>query len=368
MYSFVAFLFIYYCFRIVRPSDRPGYDRPNPWGNPMGRPDHRSRPHSSPATRHFDDKTPFLAHAAHIGRNFDEDERKPLDGVSAPRRTISDDNIRVPSARVELKPEYGPSGSFSSRQGLGGGGSGSGSGNVNSFAGKVNEAGSVVGVSSQNLGGNSGGYTNVWAARKEALGVNEPVQQAPLSGQNAVSKFAHASALDKVSSGRWQSKQPPPYQGDVEAARSPERESGFQSKNFGGSGGAGGGGGYDSVDVASGREYHDATLARQAERGLNVEDGVRVGRKEFPDYERAGAPVAPVYSELKERNSVIHVDRTHLARNDGKLGGSELQSPVPLEPSERPKLKLLPRTKPLESSEQPVPVVDHTQVLARLLD
>lgn len=352
----------------MRPSDRPGYDRPNPWGNPMGRPDHRSRPHSSPATRHFDDKTPFLAHAAHIGRNFDEDERKPLDGVSAPRRTISDDNIRVPSARVELKPEYGPSGSFSSRQGLGGGGSGSGSGNVNSFAGKVNEAGSVVGVSSQNLGGNSGGYTNVWAARKEALGVNEPVQQAPLSGQNAVSKFAHASALDKVSSGRWQSKQPAPYQGDVEAARSPERESGFQSKNFGGSGGAGGGGGYDSVDVASGREYHDATLARQAERGLNVEDGVRVGRKEFPDYERAGAPVAPVYSELKERNSVIHVDRTHLARNDGKLGGSELHSPVPLEPSERPKLKLLPRTKPLESSEQPVPVVDHTQVLARLLD
>nr|XP_023876633.1 uncharacterized protein LOC111989059 [Quercus suber]POF23356.1 hypothetical protein CFP56_20797 [Quercus suber] len=331
---------------IARPSDRPGYDRPNPWGNPMGRPDHRSRPHSSPATRHFDDKTPFLTHAAHIGRNFDEDERKPLDGVSAPRRTISDDNIRVPSARVELKPEYGPS-----RQGLGGGGSGSGSGNVNSYARKVNEAGSVVGVSSQNLGGNSGGHTNVWAARKEAMGVNEPVQQAALAGQNAVSKFAHASALDKVSSGRWQSKLPAPYQGDVEAARSPERESGFQSKNFGA-------GGYDSVDVASGREYHDTTLARQAERGINIEDGVRVGRKELPDYERAGAPV---YSELKERNPVIHMDRTQLARNDGKIGGSELHSPVPLEPSERPKLKLLPRTKPLESSEQPVPVVDHTQ-------
>ena len=86
---------------------------------------------------------------------------------SASRRTINDDNIRVPSTRVKLKPEYRPSGSFSSRQGLGGGGNGSGS--VNSYAGKVNEAGSVVGVSSQNLGGNSGGYTNVWATRKEVM-------------------------------------------------------------------------------------------------------------------------------------------------------------------------------------------------------
>ena len=38
------------------------------------------------------------------------------------------------------------------------GGGGSGSRSVNSYAEKVNEAGSVVGVSSQNLGGNSGGY------------------------------------------------------------------------------------------------------------------------------------------------------------------------------------------------------------------
>ena len=49
------------------------------------------------------------------------------------------------------------------------GGGGNGSGSVNSYAGKVNEAGSVVGVSSQNLGGNSGDYTNVWATRKEVM-------------------------------------------------------------------------------------------------------------------------------------------------------------------------------------------------------
>ena len=77
--------------RVVRPSDRSGFDRHTSWGNPTGRPDYRSRPNSSPATRNFDDKTPFLAHTVHIGRNFDEDERKPLDGVSAPRRTVSDE-------------------------------------------------------------------------------------------------------------------------------------------------------------------------------------------------------------------------------------------------------------------------------------
>ncbi len=331
----------------MRPSDRSGYDRPNPWGNPMGRPDHRSRPHSSPATRHLDDKTPFLTHTSHIGRNFDEDERKPLDGVSTPRRTISDDNIRVTSARVELKPEYGPSGSSSGRQGL------APSGTVNSYAGKVNEVASV-GVNSQNLGGSSGGHPNAWAARKEAAGVNEPVQQAVLSGQSAVLKFAHASALEKVSSGRWQSKQSIQYQADIEVVRSSETEVGFQSKNFRS-------GSYESLDVAGGREYYDGTLARQAERGLNIEDGVRVGRKELQDHERA---VAPIYSELKERTPIL-MDRTPLARNDGKPGGSELHPPVPLDPSERPKLKLLPRSRPLESSEQPV--VEHTQVLARLL-
>ncbi|GMY37110.1 hypothetical protein FCV25MIE_32352 [Fagus crenata] len=333
---------------IVRPSDRSGYDRPNPWGNPMGRPDHRSRPHSSPATRHLDDKTPFLTHTSHIGRNFDEDERKPLDGVSTPRRTISDDNIRVTSARVELKPEYGPSGSSSGRQGL------APSGTVKSYAGKVNEVASV-GVNSQNLGGSSGGHPNAWAARKEAAGVNEPVQQAALSGQSAVLKFAHASALEKVSSGRWQSKQSIQYQADIEVVRSSDTEVGFQSKNFRS-------GSYESLDVAGGREYYDGTLARQAERGLNIEDGVRVGRKELQDHERA---VAPIYSELKERTPIL-MDRTPLARNDGKPGGSELHPPVPLDPSERPKLKLLPRSRPLESSEQPA--VEHTQGYQRVSD
>uniref|UniRef100_F6I237 Uncharacterized protein n=1 Tax=Vitis vinifera TaxID=29760 RepID=F6I237_VITVI len=101
---------------VVRPSDRSGFDRHTSWGNPTGRPDYRSRPNSSPATRNFDDKTPFLAHTVHIGRNFDEDERKPLDGVSAPRRTVSDENINVPLTRVEPKTDYTSSGRLAGRQ------------------------------------------------------------------------------------------------------------------------------------------------------------------------------------------------------------------------------------------------------------
>lgn len=65
----------------MRPSDCSSYDRPASWASPTS----RSRINSSTTIRHFDDKTPFLTP---IGYNFDEDERKPLDGVSAPQRTV----------------------------------------------------------------------------------------------------------------------------------------------------------------------------------------------------------------------------------------------------------------------------------------
>ncbi|KAF5472102.1 hypothetical protein F2P56_008843 [Juglans regia] len=338
----------------VKPSDHSGQDRPNSWGNPIGRPDNWSRPHSSPATRPFDDKTPFLTHTARIGRNFDEDERKPLDGVSAPRRTISDESIRVPASRVELKPEYGSSGSLVGWQGL------APSGVVKAYAAKVNEV-THVGVNSQNLGGNSGlavggGYPNAWAARKEMVGVNEPVQQSAWSGPTAVLKLARASALEKVSSGRWQSKHANHFQADVEDLMSPEIETIFQSNSYGSSS-------LERVDVLGGRDYQDATLARQVERGQHIEDGFRAARKELPRYEMA---VGPKYSDVKEWNAAIHTDRTPLARDDGRLIGSELQPPLPLEPSERPKLKLLPRTKPLESSEKPA--IDHRQACQQVSD
>lgn len=138
---------------IVRPSDRSGYDRGTSWGNAMGRPDHRARPNSSPATRHFDNKTPFLTSSVHIGRNFDEDERTPLDGVSAPRRTISDESFWAPG-HLELKPESAYAGRVSGRHGSAPV-SPLSSGVGHSHSGRVSEA-ARGGLSSQTLGWNHG--------------------------------------------------------------------------------------------------------------------------------------------------------------------------------------------------------------------
>ncbi|PON64825.1 eukaryotic translation initiation factor-like protein [Trema orientale] len=330
---------------IIRPSDRPGYDRPTSWGNQMGRSDHRSRPHTSPAMRNFDDKAPFLTHTSHIGRNFDEDERKPLDGVSAPRRTISDESIRVAPTRAELKQESASAGGSWGRQGVGPT-SQVPTGAANSYSGRVTE-GTHGGLNYQNLDTNvgqgaGGAYPNAWAVRKEAAGSTERLQSA-WSAPVAVSKLAHASALEKVSSGRWQSKLSTHNQTDAEPMRSPENENGLHSKGYGNNS-------YNKVDAIGGIESYDASLARHAERGLNIDDNVQGGRKEIPDYERARTPTNP---ELKDR------DRGQPDHTIGRLSGTELQNPTHLEPAERPKLKLLPRTKPLETLEPHV--VDHIQ-------
>ena len=88
----------------------------------------------------------------HIGRNFDEDERKPLDGVSAPRRTISDESFQIPASRVELKPEPACAGRVFGRHGPAPV-SPLSSGAGNSYSSRVSEA-AHVGVGSQSSGGN----------------------------------------------------------------------------------------------------------------------------------------------------------------------------------------------------------------------
>lgn len=326
--------------RMVRPMDRSGFDRPTSWGNPMARPDNRPRPSSSPATRHFDDKTPFLAHPGHIGRHFDEDERKPLDGVvSAQRRTISDESFHV-----ELKPEsvstgrvsnWGGSASFSQAS----------SGPVNSYAGRVAEQ-SHVGVISQNSVGSSGqvgsgSHPNAWTARRDvAGGVTEPVQSG-WNGQSAVSKLAHASALEKVSSGRWQSKHSVQYHADVQVIQHPETDSGLHPKSYDDNV-------YNGTDVMGGREFSDAALAGHVKRGSNIEDGFWGCRKEELDHERTNTSTL---LDVKERKPTYYADRVQPAHSNGKFCGPESQPLVHSEASERPKLKLLPRTKPLENSE-----------------
>ncbi|XP_052203519.1 uncharacterized protein LOC127808871 [Diospyros lotus] len=326
---------------IVRPSDRQGS-----WGNPIGRSDHRLlRPGSAGAARStFDDKAPFLTPGARIGRNFDEDERKPLDGGSGPRRTVSEESIRVMPTRGESKPDYSCSGRLPSRQAsvsqLSSGGPGS-------YAGRVAEA-SPIGGNSQNFGGNtasqpSGAHPNAWAMRKEVVSPTEPLPAA-LSSLNAASKLAHASALEKVSSGRWQSKQSVHHPTDVEAIRHNATESEFHSKGesfYGNSS-------LHMRDSAGSLEYHDAMLVRHAEKSLTIDDGMRSGGRELPTYERARSPM---YSKTIESKPTSHTDRFQPPHNGSKFGGLELPSPVPSDQSECPKLKLLPRSKPLEGSE-----------------
>ncbi|GAV89771.1 hypothetical protein CFOL_v3_33184 [Cephalotus follicularis] len=338
---------------VVRCTDRSGYERPSSWGNPMGPPDQRNRPNSSPATRHFDDKTPFVTCNALIGRNFDEDERKPLDGVSAPRRTVSDESFRVLASWVEPKLHSVSSGRSSVLP--------LSSAPVNSYSGRVSEV-AHVGVSSQNFVGSSGqggsgAYPNAWVAKKDAVvrgGSSEPVKP-PWSEVNAVSKLAHASAFEKVSSGRWHSK-PIHYQTDVEVSRYSAMDNGLRTKGSGENTA-------NRTDAMGGREYHDATLVRHVEGRFGAEDESQGSRKELVDYERGRSSTN---LEVKERISKVYADGIQCARPDGKFGGSEMQHGLPLEVAERPKLKLLPRTKPLENLEPPV--MDRKQVYQRLSD
>lgn len=327
---------------IVRPADRPSYDRPSSWGNPVSRSDHRLRPSSSGSMRSLDDKTPFLASSANIGRNFDEDERKPLDGALGPRRTVSDESFRTPVVRSEPRGEVGR---FTGQHGLGPVVPQVGPVSANSYSARVVE-GVHVGVNSRPLsggGGDSGLYTNAWGVRKEPVAVAETVSS-PWTGQNTVSKFAQASAIDQISSGRWQTK-PMHQPADIEVIRRSESPDGLYGRENGS---------YSGVNFASEKEYHEASLVRHVERCLAVDEGFHGGVKEMSDVERVHSPAL---SDGKEKSSVLYINEGQPAYPDARHGGSDSQ--LHAEVSERPKLKLLPRTKPLDAPE--LSTVDHKQ-------
>ena len=304
----------------MRPTDRSVFDRPNVWGNSIGagRSDHRLRPLSSSSVRNLDDcKTPFLTSSVNIGRNFDEDERKPLDGGGPPppRRTVSDESFggsvmllepRVDNRKVSVQSSLGPVGAQI------GGISGS------SYSARVVEGGqSDVGVSSR---------PNVWGARKEANGVGEFVSSTR-SRQSLVSEFAQASALDKISSGRWQTK-PVQNMVEVEVIRPLESPNSFY--------------GWEKDS------YVDGGVSFMSKRSLGIEVN-RGSFKEMHSGERVHSPA---------QNSVLFTNEGQPVFPEATFGASELLQPP--EVSERPKLKLLPRTKPLEIQE--APVVVHSQV------
>ncbi|XP_019174977.1 PREDICTED: uncharacterized protein LOC109170350 isoform X2 [Ipomoea nil] len=338
---------------VVRPLDRNGFDRQTPWGSTAGRTDHKLRPGSAGASRNFDEKTPFLNHNAHIGRNFDEDERKPLDGVSVPRRMVSDESLRAQPSRVEPRKDNLSDGRARSRPvtaPVSQISSGTASG---SYASRFAEANNNAGVNTQTFGGNSrvnvtssnvggqaviGSYSNAWGLKKEATRVKEPVATG-WSALDTATKLAHASALEKVSSGRWHSKQQMNFPTEVEVLKHQEtkRESYYR-----------GGESYDrnaySVsDAVDGMDYNNKSLA--------LGDGIHVAsNKELPAHERVHSPVFMEGLEKRASATINGVQRSQYAV---KHGESEPQSPVPSEALERPKLKLLPRSKPLENYEQP---------------
>lgn len=278
-------------------TDRPFVDNRAPWGGAsMGRPDQRTRPNSSHTIRNFDDKSLFLPHTANIGRNFSEDERKPLDGHSAPRRMVSDDVFRVANSRLEVRaesvlPGRGASGGWSAES--------------------------------------SGTQSNVWAGRKEvpvavvAAGSNEGGQSSWNAQQPPVSSLVHSSALEQVSSGRWQTKLLVPSQMGFDVVKHSEME---------------------------GRGYkgNNSHVANQGDgtRGLVGEDGIQGGRSLAREYEKLPGAT---YLDAKEVKGVPHTNYS-----DVRPAGHFVQPTAPSEVVERPKLNLLPRTKPIESVDKPV--------------
>ncbi|KAL1537411.1 hypothetical protein AAHA92_29928 [Salvia divinorum] len=338
----------------ARPVDRGGFDRQMSWGNSAGRPEHRLRPASAGSARALDDKSPFLSHSSHIGRNFDEDERKPLDGVSGPRRTIADESFRAqPSRMTEHKSDnvisgarVGSSPSVPVSQLSAGSTGGSYAGRVvevhNSKYNNQTLSGSrSYGSSYPVVGGNTGqsvagSHPNAWGIRKEASSMKEPAAAA-WSAPEAETKLAHASALEKISSGRWSSNQQINPQKDAAVFGHPESEGKFEYN----SSNAHIRKTYNRLDVVADSDYQDVGLVVHAGRSLTSHSG--------------GKEVPQAYDRAK---SAVRVDSYEKSTAATANGFQSIQSTFSSESSERPKLKLLPRSKPLENIESPI---DHKQ-------
>ncbi|CAH2038253.1 unnamed protein product [Thlaspi arvense] len=313
-----SFLIIFVC-RIPKiTTDRPVFDRA-PWGTSIGRPDQRTRPSSSHTIRNFDDKSLFLPHTANIGRNFSEDERKPLDGHSAPRRMVSDDVFRVANSRLEVKAD-------SVLTGRHGGWSAAAAG---PFPGKMSDMTHSVTGAGNGDNSVSGTHSNVWTARKEVSVANNEPGQSPWTTQPAVSNLVHTSALEQVSSGRWQTKLLVPSQMGFDVVKHSEIESRGYKTN--------------SHVLNQGDEPHGTHV----ERSLVAEGGRKFSR----EYEKISGPT---FLDVKEAKVVANSSKKpHPNYSEVRPAGHLVQPSGPSEVVERPKLNLLPRTKPIESVEKP---------------
>ncbi|XP_020588356.1 LOW QUALITY PROTEIN: uncharacterized protein LOC110030118 [Phalaenopsis equestris] len=302
-----------------RPQDRPSarIAVPNTAGAATGaRADHqRPRPGSSGGLpRVLDEGGPaFLSSPSFIGRHFDEDERKPFDSSSAPRRpsAVAAESTRTQPVVVSQTVAI----SDSKRPG--------------SSPVVAHHLSPSAGVSTSSAG-------NAWAARKEALVKGAVVSEPPLarpsvtlSGPAAASRFAQASAIEKVSSGRWQSKPT-----DVEMIR-------FQNvENL------------DRWTVDSPPSIwndEEGNLVRISSY-TGVKEG-KLGGLHSDGFLQQARVISSPYPEIKDANTFeFQSDLSHPVSHEFKVAASQHQHTLD-DASERPKLKLLPRTKPLEPSD-----------------
>ncbi|XP_031254504.1 uncharacterized protein LOC116112511 [Pistacia vera] len=291
------------------------------WGNNLVKSDLRPRPKSSGTARNFGEKASFLSHPAPIGQNFDEDERKPMNSAVAPNRAIRDDSVRnMPSIQYEMKLDYVSSVRTSDRSvsspssvtnssplRVGGGNHFT----VNSPTPISNSGQGINNLnfpSTNNDLGVNNSQPNAWGVRKDLMAVEEIVKPSVLNGPDALSKIAQASALEKVSSGMWQSKKPGQLLPHL-------LNSSDNNNNVSG-----------VVDVISERAKNGTSQGSQVVAGQIVEDGTKGGLRELPK------------TYIQE------------VRTGATSGESLLSAAPPLEKSDRPKLKLLPRSGPLDAS------------------
>ncbi|CAN8305522.1 unnamed protein product [Cochlearia groenlandica] len=298
-------------------TDRSVFDRA-PFGASITRQDQRTRQSSSHSVGNFDDRSMFLPHTVNIGRNFNEDERKPLDGYSGPRRMVSDDVFRVANSRLEVKADSALTGRHSGWSAAAG-----------SFHGIIND----VTCSGENSVLESG--PNVWTERKEvSLVANREQGQCPWTTQPGVSNLAHGSVPEQGSSGRWQTKLLAPSQIGFDVVKHSEIE----------------GRGHKTNGPAL--LQADETPGAHVERGLVNGAGVQGGKNFSREY---GDLTGPPYFEAKEQKSLANSsNKPHANYSEERPPGRLVQPTGPSVVVERPKLNLLPRTKPIESVVKPL--------------
>ncbi|GLJ32103.1 hypothetical protein SUGI_0646460 [Cryptomeria japonica] len=222
---------------VVKVPERERQNAGSSWGGPANRGFSAGirQGFGNNPQRGFEEKVSYLPNSANIGRNFDEDERKPLDGF--PRRGGGEEDYqeerryragdRVVPARSEVKSESAGLGiarqqqqhSASSQHDFGLVSNQDRGLNQVLFVNQglaplPKQSGSAR--SGQQFGPApvpasapaSAAVPNAWGIRREAdhFAVNENLSSTLRCAESVASRFAQASAVDKVSSGRWQSR------------------------------------------------------------------------------------------------------------------------------------------------------------------